>query len=209
MEFHKCDYIDMCQQYSDEITRFIRQHRSKNFIEIEFRLGKKLNSTFDTNVGQEYYQKALKALRGYQGWESIIEKNEEIYYGARKGLRIVYNEDTEEQVCVTKHQLAVQDFNLKTFPLDVRVAANTEIPSTYDNENDRFPTQKHRKRISFIRKGLSIDVSEINTSGEQQDKDAESQTQFQIEFEILDVKDLNDSKAFNHFYKVFDLLKTL
>ena len=197
------------RDFADDVIRFVKQHRSKNYAEIEFRMGRKNNSVFDTNVGHEVYEKALKALRGYQGWENIIEKTEQVYYGARKGLRIVYNEYTDEQICVTKHQAAVLDFVLKTSPLDVRLAASIEIPSTYDNEKDRFPTIKTRHRISFVRKGLSIDLSKINTTGEQEDRDEESQTQFQIEFEILNLNDLDDDKIFNHYHKIFDLLKCL
>jgi hypothetical protein len=193
----------------ENVLRFIRQHKSKNYVEIEFRLGRKNNSVFDTNVGNELFQKALKALRGYQGWESIIEKNEQIYYGARKGLRIVYNESTDDQICITKHQAGVLDIVLNGFPTDVRVASSIEIPSTYDNEKDHFPTQKKRKRISFVRKGLSIDLSELVTTGQQDDMDEESQKQYQIEFEILDLKEIDDNRAFNHYNKIFDLMKCL
>ena len=191
----------------DDVLRFIRQHKSKNYVEIEFRLGRKGASSFDTNVGFDAHQKALKALRGYQGWESIIEKNEQIYYGARKGLRIIYDEVADIQTCVMKHQSGVLDKTIENSPFDVRIAASIEIPSTYDNEKDRFPTVKNRRRISFVRKGLSIDVSEITTNGQQEDRDEESKTQFQIEFEILNVKDLDDNKASNHYQKVFDLIK--
>jgi hypothetical protein len=193
---------------ADEVLRFIRQHKSKNYIEIEFRLGRKNNKNFDTNVGLEIYTKALKALEKYQGWESKIIKNEQVYYGQRKGLRIVYNEDTEEQTCVTKYPLATLDKSLLGSH-DVRIAASTEIPSTYDNERDIFPVTKKRKRVSFIRKGLSIDVSEITSTGEQEDPDEESQTQYQIEFEILNPSELDDNKAYNHYNKIFDLLKCL
>jgi hypothetical protein len=193
---------------ADDILRFIRQHKSKNHIEIEFRLGRKNSENFDTNVGLEVYTKALKALEKYQGWETKIVKNELVYYGKRKGLRIVYNEDTEEQICVTKYPLATLDKSLLGTH-DVRIAASTEIPSTYDSERDIFPVTKKRKRTSFVRKGLSIDVSEITSTGEQEDPDEESQTQYQIEFEILNPTELDDNKAYNHYNKIFDLLKCL
>lgn len=199
--------LDNCAQL-DDILSFIRLHKNKNYIEIEFRLGKKGNSNaFDTNVGEDIFSKALSALNGYRAWESVTEKKEQVFYGARNGLRIVYNESTDEQVCVTKHQLGVKDYVIPNSRFDVRIAASTEIPSNYDNERDRFPTVKNRRRISYVRKGLSIDVSEITTTGEQEDKDEESQTQYQIEFEILDPKEIDDNRAFNHFQKVFDLLK--
>lgn len=196
--------------FADDVLRFVRQHRSKNYVEIEFRLGRKNSSNFDTNVGPDIHKKALDALNGYREWEKIEIKNEQVYYGSRKGLRIVYNENTEEQHCIIKHNAAILDQVLEGWPLDIRLAASIEIPSSYDSEKDVFPTINNRKRVSFVRKGLTIDVSEIvTTTGEVVDLDEESKTRYQIEFEILNVKELDDNKTFNHYNKIFDLLKCL
>jgi hypothetical protein len=196
--------------FADDVLRFVRQHRSKNYVEIEFRLGRKNTSNFDTNVGPDIHKKALDALNGYREWEKIEIKNEQVYYGSRKGLRIVYNENTEEQHCVIKHNAATLDQVLEGWPLDIRLAASIEIPSSYDSDKDVFPTINNRKRVSFVRKGLTIDVSEIvTTTGEVADLDEESKTRYQIEFEILNVKELDDNKTFNHYNKIFDLLKCL
>lgn len=190
---------------SENVLRIIRQHQDKNYVEIEFRLGRKNSNYFDTNVGKKAFDEALKSLRKYKEWENVIEKTEVIYYGQRKGLRIVYDEISDQQVCVTKHSVFKDDYVLPANPFDIRMAVNIEIPSTYNDEKDSFPTTKRRIRTSFIRKGLSIDVSQISLEGDG-DKDEESQTQYQIEFEILNPKELDDNKSYNHYQKIFDLL---
>ena len=79
----------------------------------------------------------------------------------------------------------------------------------YDQERDRFLETKSRLRTSFTRKGLVIDVSEI-TNASAQDKDQENPVEYQIEFEIIDPVNIeNDNVTFNHYHKVFDLLKCL
>lgn len=193
---------------ANEVLAFIRQHKFKNNVEIEFRLGKKNGNVFDTNVGPKKYHDAIHSLKQYKGWSEVKEYHQVLYYGTRKGLRIVYDENTDEQVCVTKHRAAHLDQVLTGWPMDIRTSACIEIPSTYDSEKDSFPIIKKRNRTSFVRKGLSIDVSEI--IGSSTDKDQENNTEYQIEFEILDPGSLgDDNQTFNHYHKVFDLLKCL
>lgn len=192
---------------AENVLRVIRQHQDKNYVEIEFRLGRKNANYFDTNVGKKAHDQALASLHKYKEWESVSTKTEVIYYGQRKGLRIVYDETSDLQTCVTKHSVFKDDYVLAEQPFDVRIAVNIEIPSTYNNERDSFPTTKKRTRTSFVRKGLSIDVSEFASNGE--DLDEESQTQYQIEFEILNPTELDEHKAYNHYNKVFDLLKCI
>lgn len=195
---------------AEEVLGFIRQHRHKNHVEIEFRLGKKNGNVFDTNVGKKVYEDALHSLKQYKGWENISERHQTIYYGSRKGLRIVYDDNTDEQVCTTKHRAAVLDQVLDGWPIDIRVATSIEIPTVYDQENDRFSDTKTRLRTSFTRKGLVIDVSEITSVSSQVDKDQENSVEYQVEFEILDPANLtSDSVTFNHYNKIFDLLKCL
>jgi hypothetical protein len=194
---------------ANDMLGFIRQHKNKNHIEIEFRLGKKNGNVFDTNVGKKVYEDALHSLKQYRGWENVTERRQTVYYGNRKGLRVVYNEDTDEQDCTIKHRAAILDQVLDGWPVDLRIAASIEIPTVYDQERDRFLETKSRIRTSFTRKGLVIDVSEI-TSASTRDKDQENSVEYQIEFEIIDPANLDsDSATFNHYHKVFDLLKCL
>lgn len=190
---------------SEGVYKFLLPHLEKNNLEIEFRLGKKNGSYFDTNIGKERFEKILRRLARYNGWESIKKQNACVFYGRRKGLRVVYDEVTEEQICVSKFTLVNNDITLKE-PLDVRVAVSIENPSNYDPDKDEFVKELKRERTSFIRKGLSIDMSIM----ENYDKDSEETLVYRVELEIIESpKLLDQTKVTNHFQKVFDVLKLL
>lgn len=191
----------------DELFRFIRPHLIKNNLEIEFRLGKKNGDYFDTNIGKDNYEKLLRRLSKYPSWDSVKRQNATVFHGARKGLRVVYDEDKQEQVsCITKYKMAHLDRALPGQPFDVRVGLAIENPATYDENRDTFVRSVSRKRVSFIRKGLSIDLSIV----ENEDKDAEEPLVYQLELEIIEpYHDLSDTKIANHYQKVTDVLKLL
>jgi hypothetical protein len=60
-----------------------------------------------------------------------------------------------------------------------------------------------------VRKGLSIDLSEV--SGDADDKDSEEATEYQIELEILNppVNAAERHQVFNIVYKISDICKIM
>ena len=187
------------------VIDFITPHLSKNNLEIEFRLGKKNGNYFDTNVGKDTFDKIYRRLSKYPSWESVTHQNALVFYGARKGLRVVYDEDKDEQVsCIAKYKMAHTDQILEHQPFDVRVAVSIENPVVYDQDKDVFTSERKRKRTSFVRKGLSIDMSVVDTD----EKDSENPYMYQVELEIVEPAiGLDDIKISNHYQKVFDVLK--
>lgn len=192
-----------------QILQFIKPHLTKNHLEIEFRLGKKNNSFFDTNVGKDNFEKLFRRLSRYPEWESVTTQKATVFYGTRKGLRVIYDEEKDEQVlCVCKYNFANMDQILENQPLDVRIALSIENPATYDPEKDVFTNERKRTRTSFVRKGLTIDMSVIESSVD--DKDSESPLSYQVELEITEhPSGLDENKLTNHYQKVFDVLKLL
>jgi hypothetical protein len=189
-----------------DVYQFIKPHLAKQNLEVEFRLGKINGNTFDTNIGKAHFDKLIRRLSRYPSWDSVKNQRACIFYGLRKGLRIVYDEDTDLQTVITKHKIDVLDKSLEGMPLDVRVSVALENPSLYDPDRDRFETEKKRLRTSFIRKGLSIDMSIVQPT----DKDAEDEFMYQVELEILKPSEDSDPvKIQNHYQKVKDVLKLL
>lgn len=190
-----------------EVVDFIKPHLIKNHLEIEFRLGKKNNKYFDTNIGKDNFEKIHRRLSRYPEWESVKTQKTTVFYGARKGLRVVYDEENDEQVsCVSKYNVANMDKVLEGQPFDVRISVSIENPATYDVDRDVFTHERKRTRTSFVRKGLSIDASVVETS----EKDAENPLTYQIELEITEPPSgLDDVRIKNHYQKVFDVLKLL
>lgn len=190
-----------------EILQFIKPHLQKNHLEIEFRLGKKNCKYFDTNIGKDTFEKLFRRLSRYPEWESVKTQKATVFYGARKGLRVVYDEEKDEQVsCVCKYNFGNLDQVLEGFPLDVRIAMSIENPATYDSEKDVFTNERKRTRTSFVRKGLTIDMSIVESS----DKDSENPLSYQVELEITEPPSgLDENRIKNHYQKVFDVMKLL
>jgi len=106
--------------------------------------------------------------------------------------------------------LMVNDQVLSGFPVDVRLGISSEVPYNRDDDADEnFTRVKKRKRYSFVRKGLSIDLSEV--SGDADDKDSEEATEYQIELESLNppVYAAERHQVFNIVYKISDICKIM
>ena len=184
----------------------IRKHASSPNTEIEIRLGRRSGNGFDTNVGQATFEKVFRALNKYKEWESTNHTNATVYY-FEGSKRLTINEETDEQVGQIKKRVTVDDFSLGAIPFDVRLGISTEIPFEYDGE-ETSTKQTTKERWSFVRKNLSIDMTIVK--GTPDDKDADDDTVYQIEMEIVDPKQISDeNEIFNLLHKVFDLMKCI
>jgi hypothetical protein len=184
--------------------KIIETHKTTPNTEIEIRFGRRSGHGFDTNVGAETFDKVLKALEKYQGWESKNHTNSTVYY-FEGSKRLTIDEDTDEQVGQIKKRVTVDDFQVSGAPFDVRLGVSTEEPFEYDGE-ETSTEQKTKERWSFVRKNLSIDMSIVK--GNPDDKDADDDTTYQIEMEIINPEKVKSKvELFNLIYKVFDLLK--
>lgn len=180
-------------------------NKSKKHVELEMRLGKMNGKVFDTNVGEEIFSKVLRALKKYQQWESVKEFESTVYY--KDKTRMTIDEETENVTCVTKERVAVIDHSLVGKPLDVRFAVSLEKP-TNQTEDEVMDHVRHKKRISFLRKNLSIDMTVV--TGDPDDLDDESEASYEIEMEIVDPKKVTDDNIlYNILYKVECIMKTI
>lgn len=180
----------------------IRTWATRPHVEIEFRLGRKTASKFDTNVGRATFEKLMKALNKYQGWEAKTESVSSVYSSGSK--RITVDEKTDESVAIIKTKMVQSDFSLDGHPFDVRLGIATEVP--YEPNGEEMETVKTKKRWSFIRKNLSIDLTEV--TGEPDDKDSDEDTTWHVELEIIDPKTIGDrDHLFALMYKIFNLLE--
>ena len=180
-------------------------HKSKRNAEIEFRLGRKGNGMFDTNVGESVFKKLLHALEKYKGWESVEVEEYDVYYGANSIRTTVYPDGTENSII--KARVENIDHNSSDLPFDIRMGISTENPTDVPGGME-YEMTKHKERTSFVRKNLRIDMTVV--SGDPEDKDCEDESEYQIEFEIMKlskVKNRND--LYNHIYKIKDLLECL
>lgn len=191
------------QYIAEKVSAAFEAHKNEEHIEVEIRLGKHNGSLFDTNVGKETFERVLKGLKKYDGWESVKTTTTDVYYDDTNSVRISSDEDTGEQTMIQKIKVLKEDF--KCDPLDVRFSISREIPTTGQYEMDR---KRNKLRHSFVRKNLSIDMT-IST-GDTVDMDAEDASSYQIELEIIKPDDVTSyNQLFNILHKINDLSKLI
>jgi len=191
------------ETFFDRWEQLINLHKKTPNVEIEIRLGKMNRGSFDTNVTKETYDKVLRRLHKYDGWESVETSDTSRFY--YEGHRRVTYDNTKEDImaCVVKQRVLVDDASVAHELFDVRLGISTETPVPH-KEDEEYTQVRNVKRVSFIRKNLRIDVSAV--SGDPEDKDSEHEVEYQIELELMHVPDAHH-ELYNMVYKVFDVLK--
>jgi hypothetical protein len=193
------------QDIVDKTLPFFDVHNDSEYVEVEMRLGKFNGQFFDTNVGKKIFDKVLAALQSYKGWEDIRTSNADVFYHDTAGVRLTVDDATGEQKMIQKQSLVREDFQHPGAPLDLRFSISKEMPVSGEYEMDRKRT---KRRQSFIRKNLSIDMT--ISSGDVVDKDAEDPNHYQIELEIVDPGNVGcQEEYFNILWKVNDILKII
>lgn len=194
------------QTVTKKVLPLFEKFKNEENLEFEMRFGKFNGSFFDTNVGEENFNRLLDGLRRYDGWESVVEKSYESFYNDEHSVRLTVDDDTEEQVQIRKVKIHNEDFKrYKNTPHDVRFSFSKEIPIEGDFIMDR---KRSKRRVSFVRKNLSIDLTE--SSGDTEDMDAEESVSYQVELEIIDPNKIeNRDQLFNIIHKINDLFKLL
>lgn len=171
--------------------------------EIEIRLGKMNRGSFDTNLSKETYDKVLRRLHKYKGWENVTESNTTVYQypSSRRATWDHVLEDITESIM--KKRIEVNDVSLDDQPFDVRLGISSETPVDHDPDEEATVV-RNKHRVSFLRKNLRIDVTHV--TGDAPDPDCDDENQYQVELEFLAVPD-SKNELFNMVYKVFDVMK--
>ena len=186
-------------------SSIIETHSQKG-TEIEIRFGRANGKSFDTNVGSNVFSKILKSLQKYEGWENVTKTDSTVYYFPGD-KRLTVDEATDEQMGHIKKRIRVDDQSLQGLSLDVRLGISSEEPFEYDGE-ETSNRQITKKRWSFVRKNLSIDMT--IAKGVPDDMDSDEDTSYQIELEIIDPTQIqNKIELFNILHKIFDVMNLL
>jgi hypothetical protein len=190
----------------DQIEPIFNQFKNRANVEIELRLGKISSGKFDTNVGKKNFDNILAGLQRYQGWEKVTKSNTTVYFAG--DTRVIDDEDSSVSSAHKKTKLKKVDVSLANKPYDLRFSVSTEIACQKPSESTEYDDMRVRKRISFVRKNLSIDMTVVG--GDADDPDSEENERYEIELEIVKppiVK--NKDELYNIIHKVDDILKLL
>lgn len=184
-----------------ECAETVLKNAQTQYAEIEFRLGHKNQDMFDPNVGEDVFKRVKARLDRFTEWEKVVHTDDEVYYWPTQ-IRYVYNESAQTSVCIRKDKVSVSDVKME--PLDVRLAVSREVPAVLPKKE--ATRRVVRKRTSYIRKNVSIDLTEVQ--GNTGDIDDERNNVFQIEIEVISpaaVSSVHD--AYTILWKVSDVLK--
>jgi hypothetical protein len=183
----------------------VHQYKTRANVEIEMRLGKINHKKFDTNIGRERFEKILRGLKKYDGWESSHKSVTTAYI---KGDIRAIDDEKGNTSWQKKTKLKKLDCELPGQPLDVRLSIATETFLKKPEGETEFDDMRVRHRESFYRKNLTIDMTRV--TGNPDDPDSEETESYECELEISDPKEITDDIVLsNIFQKVFDVLKLL
>jgi len=194
---HRFRIVMDVRQLTDTLFPIVEEYKSYEHVELEFRLGKFNGSMFDTNVGKGVFDKLQIGFTKYLGWDKVICEEHEVFYRESDGLRISTDQATGEEAVVHKHRVLNKDFKLgSTIPFDLRFSISREIPVSGDIDRS-MDKKKNKRRLSFQRKNVTIDITII--TGDVHDNDSEEAVSYQIEFEILNPKNI---QTVDDLYKI-------
>lgn len=185
----------------DAFATAIKKHRGTQHIEIEFRLGKMNRDMFDTNVGKVKFDRIMSGLRKYQGWEKVEETSDDVFYWDH-GIRCIYKDECVYQKKTSVHKKTLR---LPSKPLDVRLSISEEKPCTEQTTEANRAVK--RRRVSFLRKNVRIDMTSVFQESPPTDKDCEDEAKYQVELEVLDAS--TDQHIFASIHKVLNVLELL
>ena len=190
----------------DAVEHAFMKNNCKKHVEVEFRLGKFHDNHFNPDVGKVNFDRMLGALTKFKGWESTTKSSYEIFYGP-KNLRTTIDEENDKRESVIKTRIDNINCITKDLPFDIRMSVSTEKP--YEETGDEeYSDSVCKKRFSFVRKGLSIDMTEVH--GDNEDMDSEQESTYQVEFEIIQPHKVTDKNTlYNHINKIKNLLGCL
>lgn len=193
------------EQLYNQVKSVFNQHKSKSNVEFEFRLGKVHGGMFETNVGKVNFNKILTGLETYQSWEKIVRENTSVYY--KGNTRMIIDDDTENVKYMKKTKIQKFDKVLIDQPYDIRFCASYENPATMD-ESEVMDYLRVKRRISFIRKNVTIDMTIV--TGQPDDPDDEEEEKYEIEIEIIKPQLVDtDNKLYNMVFKIECILNIL
>jgi len=190
----------------DQIEPIFNQFKNRANVEIEMRLGKISYGKFDTNVGQATFKKILQGLENYKGWENVTKSNTTAYFTG--DIRVIDDEDAGTSSAHKKTKVKKADIHLENKPFDLRFSVSTEVPCAKPGESTEYEDMRIKKRTSFVRKNLSIDMTVVG--GDSDDPDSEENERYEIELEIIKPQNVKDkNELYNIIHKVYDILKLL
>lgn len=158
-------------------------------LEVEGRLGiyDAEEGYFDTNIGEEYYNKIKDLLESCNEWNNKENTKVTDYFSGPLRLSIS-NKGTQR--CVEKKKIATYTFVNEKGLLDLRITISTEIPKKVSNFPDKKENLRNREksRKTYQIGDYNFDLTQIITKDNPESNEADEYFEFEVEYNNIDDK---------------------
>lgn len=179
---------NLLQSIAEPVYKALEIYKNVPNIEIEGRLGiydHDLKS-FDTNIGEEYYNNILSLLESCNKWETKNDIHITDFFSDK--LRLSIDNKTAKQFCVEKKKLEQFTFVNENAPLDFRISISKEDPvrvEKFPTKNRNSMKQREKKRKNFKMDNYNYDITKIFN------KNSKNDIEEYYEYEVENIKNIN------------------
>ena len=152
-------------------------------LEIEFRIGRLVNSKFVPGVTRDAFAKIQDHLKSLPSTE--INTTETIFRDCKR----IYDHDSQTTSVLHKKKIHNTDVESAMPPWTVRASLALEEPGALEDLGPASSVyERNKRRTRFTSKGWAIDLTRV-ASNLPDDLDSDSET-YEVEIELLDVDSL-------------------
>ena len=185
----KTDFEHELKAGIDKLSTIICEHKKKDHIEIELRLGQIQFNEFKSGLGsKDFFIKIKDTLDSSKVWDKVINnKHEELCINGIRRTTMFNGKKVMKHQCIKKERLLNVDFQYSGTPYDVRISVSKEIPVEDKIKNGTGILRK-KNRFSYYYKDYVIDLTMV-----EQIENGVSEIVYELEVEFKNLKnDISD-----------------
>ena len=180
----KSDFFDELKPGIDSLSSLISEHKKKDNIEIEIRLGQIQFNSFKSGLGsKDFFNKIKNTLDSAKCWDKIVNnKHEELCLNGLRRTTLFNGKKVMKNQCIKKERLININFEYSGTPYDLRISVSKEIP-TDDKIKLGTGILRKKNRFSYYYNDYVIDLTIV-----EQIDNGVSETNYELEIEFINLK---------------------
>ena len=176
------DFFDELKIGIQELSKIMHEHKLKDNIEIELRIGQIQHDGFKPGLGTvEFYNKIKNTLDTCQDWIKVVNsKTEELCSNGMRRTISVNDKKIIKHQCMKKERILVKDLTYTGTPYNIRISVCKEIDV---NNKIKIGIIRKKNRLSYYYKDYIIDLTIV-----EQIENGVSTINYEIEVEFINTK---------------------
>jgi hypothetical protein len=189
------------------ISKLMEEHQNLPGVEFEFRLGRINGKKFDSNIGKANFEKVAAKLTTNSSWnEQQMLKTTE-YSKKKSDVRQIYDDLKDTEMFMNKKRLKDVNFSVEGYTLDFRFSVSQETILKDQEPLDDCDFVREKKRTSRHHKNWKFETTQVE--GGDVDPDEESPIRYEVELEVKDPTEINDTTSYRDWFAHSGILKTM